>query len=146
MIYSGAMIILPHQVDGVVIFDGECVLCNRMIARIARADRRAKLAFASRKSPAAARLLAEAGVSDLAEGSVVFIARDGAHSKSAAVCAIGEVLGFPYSWAAFLGKLVPLVFRDTVYGWIARSRIRLFGATLECALLPAEARARLLQE
>lgn len=144
--YCTVMGSILESAVGIVIFDGECVLCNRIIARIARADRHAKLAFTSRRSPPGAKLLAEAGASELAEGALVFISSAGVQAKSAAVFAICAALGFPYSLVAFLGKLVPCALSDKVYEWVARVRIRWFGRADECALIPADVRARLLKE
>jgi predicted DCC family thiol-disulfide oxidoreductase YuxK len=55
------------------------------------------------------------------------------------------VLGFPYT-LVLIGTIVPQTIRDRIYAWIARNRLRWFGQTAECALIPNELRDRLLED
>lgn len=137
--------------DRIVLFDGECNLCNGWVDFLVRKDRKRRLRFASLQSESARTILArlEPGSSVLQTGgasdgtndpsTIVFIDRDRVYVKSGAVLRILKVIGWP--WRAFsLFLVVPRSLRDLVYDWIARNRFRWFGRRDTCRIPTPEER------
>lgn len=130
----------PHPL---VLFDGECAMCNRWVVWVLKRDKRKALYFTSNRSILAQRLL---GSFDLQgdEKNTIFVF-DGANmrSRSDAILSVLGVLPAPYSWLRVL-RLVPRLIRDWMYDGVAMLRYRVFGRVSECALLSEDQRERLL--
>lgn len=129
----------------IVVFDGVCGLCNRLVVFALRRDPSGMLRFASNRAPAAQRLLSQHGLAGIdAESAVVFVG-DNALLRSDAVLFIVGSLPFPYSLVKAF-RVVPRPVRDLVYRAVARRRRQIFGEVAECELIPAEFRDRFLGE
>lgn len=127
----------------VVIFDGDCVFCQRSVRFIHKHDAANALRFAARQSPAGARLLRSAGV-DAPPNSIVLIDKEGTWLRSDAVLRIAARLGAPWAFArVFL--LVPRRLRDTAYRGIAAIRHRLSPHMPACAPPDAALRAKFME-
>lgn len=127
----------------IVIFDGDCLFCQRSVRFIHRHDPRNLFRFASRQSAAGARLLAQAGIG-LAPNSMVLLDEAGTWLRSDAVLRIAARLGRPWSLArVFL--VVPRVLRDAAYAVVAAIRYRLSGLLPACDLPDAALRAKILE-
>jgi predicted DCC family thiol-disulfide oxidoreductase YuxK len=129
--------------EPVIIFDGDCLFCQRSVRFIHRHDRGNRYRFAARQTAAGERLLAEAGVG-LAPNSMVLIDDQGTWLRSDAVLRIAARLDAPWS-AARVFLLVPRVVRDAVYRVVAVIRHRLSGFLPACALPDAALRAKILK-
>jgi predicted DCC family thiol-disulfide oxidoreductase YuxK len=142
--------------SNLVLYDGVCGLCNRMVAFLLRIDRRNVLSFAPLQGPTAARLAERHGIA-LGLGAdgdssglrtIVYVRHFGlkherAHVRSdAALRVLGDV-GSVW-WLLSLLRIVPRFLRDPVYDWVARHRYRWFGKHDSCPLPPPEQRARFL--
>lgn len=123
----------------IVVFDGQCLLCNGWVRFLLRHDRRGVFRFASIQGEAGAALLARAGlrVDDLQTLLLVDGHRTWQHT--AAILRILHALGWPWR-AAWLAWLVPSPLRDALYRWAARNRYWIFGRAETC-LLPEQAHA-----
>jgi predicted DCC family thiol-disulfide oxidoreductase YuxK len=129
--------------EPVIIFDGDCLFCQRSVRFIHRHDRGNVYRFAARQTATGERLLAEAGVG-LAPNSMVLIDDQGTWLRSDAVLRIAAGLDAPWSGArVFL--LVPRVVRDAVYRGVAFIRHRLSAFLPACALPDAALRAKILK-
>jgi predicted DCC family thiol-disulfide oxidoreductase YuxK len=127
----------------VIVFDGDCVFCQRSVRFIHRHDRALVFRFAARQSPAGQRLLADAGV-HVAPNSMVLLDDRGAWLRSDAVLRIAANLDTPWSLArVFL--VVPRVVRDGVYRVVAAVRHRISRRLPACERPDASLRARLLE-
>ena len=123
----------------VVLYDGECRLCNGTVTWILPRDRAGRLRFASLQSPLVAELAGDRELPD----SLGLVDADGLHFRSEAVLRIARQLGAPWSWAV-VGRLLPRSLRDGLYAWIARNRYRWFGKQEACRLPSPEHRERFL--
>jgi predicted DCC family thiol-disulfide oxidoreductase YuxK len=131
----------PHH--AVVIFDGECVFCNRWVDFLLRFDRHDVFRFAARQSEAGASFMRQAGLPECGVGSII-PAEDGAVLlRSAAVLRILALLGFPFSLAAVF-RVIPTTPRDSIYEWFARNRLKWFGRRSTCRLPSQAERHRFL--
>jgi len=127
----------------VVVFDGECALCDGAVSFIVDRDPAGYFRFAARQSAAGAALLREYGLSVEGLGSMVLIENDAAHLRSEAALRIARRLVAPWSLLAF-GRAVPRVLRDAVYDVVSRNRRRFQREPAVCAAPSPERRARLL--
>jgi predicted DCC family thiol-disulfide oxidoreductase YuxK len=128
----------------VLLFDGECNLCNATVDWILRHDRRGVFRFATLQSDAAARLLDGTAGADAAADDTVILIEDGrVHTRSTAALRVLHALGPPWSFARILA-VVPAPLRDAVYELIARRRHRWFGRRETCRLPTPQERERFL--
>lgn len=127
----------------IIVFDAECLLCNRWVRFLLRHDRRGEIRFASIQGENGRRLLDEAGL--MPEGLDTLLVIQGGRSwrYSAAIFQVLHQLGWPWrlAWVAWL---VPSVLRDAAYRLIARHRYRIFGRANACILPPADFATRFL--
>jgi predicted DCC family thiol-disulfide oxidoreductase YuxK len=131
----------------ILLFDGDCVLCDRSVRFIAARDTDAAFRFAALESPAGQRLLAAHGLADDRPDSVVLIEDGRAYLRSDAVLRAAARLGRPWRWGrGFL--IVPRPLRDAAYRLVARLRYRLFGrrGAEACGLPPRGLADRIVPE
>ena len=130
----------------VVIFDGACGFCDRMVDFILDHDPRAVFRFASRQSPEGKALLVAHGLPEDGVGSVVLLEGGIAHLESTASLRIARRLEGGFR-ALYAFSVVPSPLRDAVYRVVSRNRQRLLaGSSAQQAFrIPtAERRARFL--
>jgi predicted DCC family thiol-disulfide oxidoreductase YuxK len=120
-----------------------CVLCSANAQFVLKYDRKGHFRLASMQSDAGAALYRKFGIDPADPESMIVVDGDSALRNSDAVLAIYAALGWPWRLAT-AARLVPQPIRDTVYGWIARNRYRLFGKRETCWLPSAEQADRLL--
>ena len=127
----------------IILFDGECNLCNRSVGFVIDRDPPGYFQFASAQSEIGRQLLARHGLADAAASGVVLLDGDRAFHGSTAALRIARWLRPPWPLLSWL-LLVPKPIRDAVYGVIARNRYRWFGRTDACRLPTPELRRRFL--
>ena len=129
--------------SAVILFDGECAFCNRMVVFIARRDAAGYFRFGASQSPQAAALLEPLGVHRETARSIILIENGQAYLRSTATLRIAGHLSWPWSMAsAFL--VIPVPIRDLFYRIVAATRHRLAGKVNACALPPPELRQRMI--
>lgn len=129
----------------VVLFDGDCNLCNQSVAFVLDRDPGGHFRFAAAQSDIGRRLLAERGLSAVARNGVVLVEGRRAYVGSTAALRIAGRLRRPWSLLAVL-LVVPRPIRDLVYGFVAANRYRWFGRVTSCRLPTPELRARFLDD
>jgi predicted DCC family thiol-disulfide oxidoreductase YuxK len=121
------------MIERVLLFDGVCNLCNRLIRFIVRHDPSGRFKFASLQSEAGRQLLEGSGFAGQRPDSMVYLKKDRIYWKSDAVLELLYDLGS--GWKLFyVFKAVPKILRDAMYGVVARSRYKIFGRTDSCPL------------
>lgn len=127
----------------IVVFDGQCLLCNGWVQFLLRHDRAQRIRFASIQSTAGQQLLAQAGLQ--VDGLQTLLVIDGERSwqHTAAILRVLHALGWPWR-LAWVGWLVPAPLRDTLYRWVARNRYRIWGRSDTCMVPSPETAARFL--
>jgi predicted DCC family thiol-disulfide oxidoreductase YuxK len=128
--------LLPAGVEGVVLFDGYCHLCDRSVRFVLDRDRRRVFRFAASQTPGARPFLDRCGLGS-APGTIVFIERDGWSVRSTAAIGMARRLGLPWSLAA-IALVIPAALRDVAYRIIARNRLRWFGQRETCRIATPE--------
>ena len=129
--------------DPLLLFDGECGLCQRSVKALIKYDRSGLMRFAPLGGETSTKALAALGQSDLANAdSVVLITKGKAFIRSDA--GIRALLACGGVWKLFgVFLIVPKPLRDWLYLWVAKRRKRFF-AKRACPIPTAEERARVL--
>jgi predicted DCC family thiol-disulfide oxidoreductase YuxK len=133
----------------ILLYDGVCGLCNRIVQFTLRHDRNAVFRFASLQSVFAASILARHGAdpSDLNTFYVVVnheLPDEYLLPRSDAGIFVLKRLPGPWRPTAFLLQLVPRFLRDAVYNVVGRHRYRIFGRFDVCQLPSEQDRNRFL--
>src|SRR5689334_6237165 len=114
-----------------VLYDGVCGLCNRLLQFLLRHDHGEVFCFAALQSDAGKMMVSRAGGNpeELSSFYVVsnFQTKDArVFTRSDAAVFVASQLGWPWKALSLAGWL-PKGFRNRCYDIIARSRYRIFG-------------------
>jgi predicted DCC family thiol-disulfide oxidoreductase YuxK len=114
-----------------LLYDGECGLCNAVVRFLLRRDRRGRLRFAALQGTTARAALEARGMYRPDFDSIVFIPdfprTDGAYwQRTDGVVGVLRELGGGWRLMGAL-RLVPAFLRDPFYRIVARVRYRIFG-------------------
>ncbi len=137
---------MPHPV---LLYDGVCGLCNRLVQFILRRDNEAVFRFASLQSAFAGSVLARHNLNP-DELDTVYVVLNHALpgetllARSDAVIFVLKQLGGLSAFAAALFQLLPARCRDWGYRVVARNRYRIFGRFETCSLPNPQNRDRFL--
>ena len=119
----------------IVVFDGVCNFCNRIVQIIIRHDPSCQIHFAAQQSESGIKLLQEYSIQESAS-SVVFITKGFVYYQSDAVIEIAKLLtGWPSIFK--YGIIVPSFLRNAFYILVAANRYKLFGKQAIC-MVPKE--------
>jgi predicted DCC family thiol-disulfide oxidoreductase YuxK len=126
----------------IIVFDGVCNFCNRIVQIIIRHDPSAQIHFAAQQSEAGKKLLSDYKVSTSAT-SVIFIKDGLVHEQSDAVIEIAKLLT---AWPSLFRYtiIVPRFIRNYIYQLVAANRYRLFGKQAQCMVPKEEEKGRFL--
>lgn len=118
------------DVEDLILFDGDCVLCSRAAHFVHARDRVRRFKFVAIQSDYGRSLAARFGIdADNPETNLAVV--DGAaHFKSDAALAVLTAL--PGWRAARAARIAPKPLRDWIYDCVARSRYRVFGRRDRC--------------
>lgn len=125
----------------VLFFDGQCLLCNTTAHRVAKLNTLENIHFASLQGKLSHEKL-KALPKDI--DSIVFLDNDHIYIKSEAVFEILKDLP-SLKWLRVL-RVFPLSFRDYIYDFVARNRLKWFGTQEICEIPPKEFRGRYLAD
>ena len=133
--------VAPNTTDTsgpVLLFDGECGLCHRVVRSLLRFDRVGTLRFAPLQGPAAQEFLRTHGLPADDFETLVFVpdwsrrADNNFRLRTDGVIAALRAAGA--SRSATLLALVPRALRDAGYRLVARFRTKIFGPWQSCPL------------
>jgi len=133
----------------ILLYDGVCGLCNRLVRFVLRRDRRGVFRFASLQSGMAAGILARHGADPtVLDTFYVVIGSEPTDElllgrSDAAVFVLRE-LGGIWRFLSGMLRVVPRPVREWGYRLVARNRYRVFGKYESCPLPPKETRERFL--
>ena len=116
----------------VILYDGECGLCDRLVQWVLPRDRAGFFHFAALQSPWAQTALGRHGLPTKDFDTMVLIEEGRIHLRSsAALRVLRRLPGWRWTYGFVV---VPRGLRDAVYGWIARRRKRWFPGPLACGV------------
>ena len=131
-----------------VLYDGVCGLCNRLVQFLLKRDKRDRFRFASLQSEFARALLTRHGV-DPHDLDTVYVVTNHEQpdetllARSDAILYLLAELGGIWSLAG-AGRVLPRGLRDAIYKIVARNRYRVFGKHESCMLPEPKHRAKFL--
>ena len=133
----------------VLLYDGECGLCQSAVRWMLRHDPEGRLLYAPLQQPLASEVFAGHALDARQTNSAVLVSHFGQPTecvaiRSDAILGCLRVLGGGWAWLAAIARLVPRALRNGVYNWLARNRHRLFAQDELCTLRTADERARFL--
>lgn len=125
-----------------VLYDGDCALCNYWVNFILKRDKKDSFLFASLQSDFGQRILKLKRLDTYHFNTIYLVQPNGALlSASRAVFAILKILGGWYRLPALL-RFLPKGLTDAVYRTVAQNRKRI--AVKACPSLSAEQRSKIL--
>jgi predicted DCC family thiol-disulfide oxidoreductase YuxK len=134
----------------IILYDGVCGLCNRLVQFVLKRDKRDRFRFASLQSDFAKKLLMRHGL-DPHDLDTVYVVKNYGQTdekllaRSDAILFLLRELGGIWR-LAFLGNILPRVVSDGMYELVARNRYRVFGKYESCVLPESKHRAKFLGE
>jgi len=133
----------------IILYDGVCGLCNRMVQFLLKHDKDGRLRFASLQSDFAGKVLGRHGF-DAKDLDTIHVVENydqpGEHvlQRSDAVLRAGRELGGFWGASSSMARVVPRLLRDVVYRFVATNRYRMFGKYDSCMLPDPNQRSRFL--
>jgi len=128
----------------VVLFDGECNLCNGVVQFLIRHDPRGeRFRFAAQQSDAGKIILQEHSFPADSLETMAVLANGKLLARSDAALELARHLPAPWPILS-IGKIIPRPLRDAMYRLVARNRYRLFGKSDHCMIPTPELKARFL--
>ncbi len=140
----------PSDSNAVLLYDGVCGLCNRLVRFVINRDRKDQFRFASLQSAISASVLERHGNSPQSLDTMYVVLNFGQPderllARSDAALFILRAIGGLWRPAAVLPGLLPKWVRNRVYNLIARNRYRIFGKYDTCPLPDPKYRAKFLE-
>lgn len=118
-------------------------MCSRFLQFLLRADRRGRLRFLTAQSELGQALYAHFGLRGDVFDTYLLIEGGQARVKSDAALRIFALLGAPWTLLG-AGRVLPRAWRDALYDFVARNRLRWFGQREVCYAPTPEFRARFI--
>lgn len=119
--------------DSIILFDDECILCNKFARWIIKNDKQRRFRFLALQSSSANTLLDKYGFNKNNFDSVILIDEDKLYTESDAALRIVKYLDGAKKYLYIL-RILPKSFRDFFYKIIARNRYKWFGKTDVCSV------------
>jgi predicted DCC family thiol-disulfide oxidoreductase YuxK len=126
----------------IILFDGICNFCNRMVNFAIRNDKKGKLKFAPLQSDAGIRLREQFQISPGAD-TIVFVEKGKSYMYAKAAIRICKYLDWPAK-ALYAFIIIPPFISQPLYKWFAKRRYKWFGKRETCMIPTPEVRARFL--
>jgi len=125
------------RAPAVVVFDGECGLCNGFVAWLIRHDAEGRFLIAGSAGQVGKAVVDRAGLAPHITESTLLVWDGTGHVQSDAVVAVAA--GLPWPWrAATALRVVPVAWRDAVYRFIAARRPRIEAEDPACGVPPPD--------
>ena len=118
----------------IILFDGECTMCNNYILFVAKHDSDDNFRFLSIQNKKVNELKKIHSICTENISSIYIIDNNEIKSKSRAVLKIVSMLKFPYNLLTVL-YIIPNFLRDIIYDLVAKNRYRIFGKVDECSIV-----------
>jgi predicted DCC family thiol-disulfide oxidoreductase YuxK len=132
----------------ILLYDGVCGLCNRMVQFVLRRDKERVFRFAALQSALAARVLARHGIR-VGEMDTFYVVinfelnDEQVLGRSDAMIFVLKQLGI-WRFSGLFLQFLPRALRDWGYNTVARRRYRIFGRFDSCVVPSSENRERFL--
>jgi predicted DCC family thiol-disulfide oxidoreductase YuxK len=127
----------------VILFDGVCNFCDSAVNFVLKQDKKGVFRFAPLQSEAGQKLLQQFNLSTKDFDSFILIDDGKVYKKSSASLQVMNKL--PWYWKEVqIFRIIPAIFRDAIYDFIAKNRYKWFGKKDQCMVPTPEIRSRFL--
>jgi predicted DCC family thiol-disulfide oxidoreductase YuxK len=134
---------MDNSNSDILLFDGICNLCNRMVRFIIKRDSNGKFKFASLQSEVGRQWLMRFDISGNELESFILIQGDKYYIKSTAALRMLRELGGIWK-IVYIFIWFPRPLRDIFYDVVAKSRYKIFGKRDACMVPTPDLQARFL--
>jgi predicted DCC family thiol-disulfide oxidoreductase YuxK len=133
----------------IVLYDGVCGLCNRLVVFLLRSDKGDRFRYAPLQGEFAAEALKKHGINPADQNSVTLIRDYGleserAYTRSDAILLAVRQLGGIWRLGR-VAAVVPGSIRDSVYDLVAQNRYRMFGRYETCPVPKPEESTKFIE-
>ena len=133
----------------IVLYDGVCGLCNRLVQFVLKNDRNDVFRFASLQSKLAEQILVRHRLRSESLETVYVVldygfAKERVLSRLQAVVYVLQQLGGPLAYVSAILRVLPAPVQNFLYGLVARNRYRVFGRYETCPLPDGDTRSKFL--
>ena len=133
----------------IVLYDGACGLCNRLVQFVLKNDRNDVFRFASLQSKLAEQILVRHRLRSESLETVYVVldyglAEERVLSRLQAVVYVLQQLGGPLAYVSAILRVLPAPVQNFLYGLVARNRYRVFGRYETCPLPDSDTRSKFL--
>lgn len=137
------------MIPPIILYDGVCGLCNRLVQFLLKHDKHGRLRFASLQSEFAEKVLRRHGFDPKDLDTVHVVENydqpnERVLQRSDAILRAGRELGGGWSALSAVASVIPRALRDPFYRLVARNRYRMFGKYETCMLPDPSQRSRFL--
>lgn len=116
----------------IILFDGVCNLCDASVNYVIKHDKNDLFRFVPLQSDLGQFILKHIGINPSHIDSIILYEPGIAYYyKSSAVVEIAKGLSGIFTWFT-LFQILPTVFRDYVYDYVAKNRYKWYGKKQEC--------------
>ena len=122
---------MAGQYGHVVVYDGVCMLCNRMVQYLLRNDQQQLLTFSTFQG--LPDVISKNGLQFPLEESISYYRKGMWWQQSSAVLMIYKDVFGSWHWSQ-LAWVFPRFLRDFIYRIVAKNRYRWFGKHAQCVL------------
>ncbi|TRZ45258.1 thiol-disulfide oxidoreductase DCC family protein [Robertkochia solimangrovi] len=130
----------------IILFDGVCNLCNGAVNYVIKRDKKDVFRFASLQGEFGKKFLTERGLdSEELDSIVVYEPGVAYYKKADAATEIAKEIGGGWQILGLFNYILPPVFRNGIYDFIARNRYRWFGRKDQCMIPTPELRSKFLE-
>ena len=125
-----------------LLFDGYCHFCHRAVNLVLRFDHQKKFLFTPLSGTTGTYWQAKLSIPDRLD-SIILIENGRYYSKAEAALKIAKKLGGIFHLAQVF-YVLPKIYRDQIYDWIAKNRYRWFGKYNSCIIPGPEYKDRFI--
>lgn len=130
--------------SNIILFDGECNLCNHTVQFIIKRDPKKIFKFTSLQSAIGKQLIQKHQIDSKNIDSVILLENKKVYLKSKAAMRMAKSLKGIYPIFYYGSLLLPLFVKDGIYDFIARNRYKWFGTRQSCWPMTPELKDRFL--
>ncbi len=127
----------------IIVYDGQCPLCNRWLSFLPPRDPEARISFCPMQTVTGATLMRLHGLDPVDPDSFLYLEFGRAWTGSDGIIRVLMALGGIWRACGLL-RFIPRRLRDPGYRVIARNRYRWWGRTESCMIPSEELRRRFL--
>lgn len=132
------------EISAIVLYDGDCPMCNRFVKFLLSVDKQKQLSFSPLSSTTSRSILAKFPETERLDSVVFYESTDSISIKSKAVTAILKKLK-GWRWLAAIIGVFPISMSDFFYDIIARNRRKIGGPNV-CEILDEDQQLRFIMD